>query len=190
MRFPGDLVVFEAKRIFSESGLQLGGEICGGRGDHRHNLRRRLTIISAAREEKQCLRKYFEKVPTLSPSSPLPNYQYGHALSFPLLVMMLHQPDSPFKHNRPRSSSHPVRPQQVRRSSETSESAPVRPPRNPARPLTFGGGQRGPPPVAFKPTTASEDDHREREICDRASPSVNVVSVRLPYDDRVQIIIQ
>ena len=132
------------------------------------------------------------KSPYLFFSPLLPDHQYGHDLSFSFLIMMLHRPNSPLVRYGPRSDPHPVRPQQLRRLSEANENMPVRPPRNPARPVTFGGEQPVlPSPVTLRPTTAPGDvDGRRKRIDDGDGRPANAVSTRLPYDDRVQIIIQ
>ncbi|KAF9644594.1 hypothetical protein BDM02DRAFT_3121636 [Thelephora ganbajun] len=98
--------------------------------------------------------------------------------------MTMYRPNSPPTHNRQRSSSHPVRPQRVRTPSETNESVPVRPPRNPARPATLGEEQLAPPPVVSKPTRTSGDDHREGEIGgdSRYIPPVNVLPPKSPVN--------
>lgn len=119
------------------------------------------------------------------PSPPL--FQCGHVLLFSLLIVMLHRPSSPVMHNRLRSKPHPVPPQRVGRLFGTNENAPVRPPRNPARPVTSGEAQLTSPSPWSNPTRPSEDVGNHRE--ERHKPSVNVRCPHLP-EDRVQIAIQ
>ena len=126
----------------------------------------------------------FHNVPYRSPSSPLSAHQDCHVLSpFPL-IMMLHLSSSSAIRNRPRSNSHPVRPQRDGRLPEAEESfLPLRPARNPSRPTTFGEGQLVPPsPFPGPKLTRAPEDNDDcweggREIGpeERYRQSVNVV---------------
>ena len=68
----------------------------------------------------------------------------------------------------------------------------VCPPQNLARPVTFGGEQLVPLSlITSRPTMVPGDvNGRRKRIGDGDRQPTNVISIHLPYDDRVQTIIQ